>query len=817
LTTETWLNKDALSGTPVAEYDFNNTLDTVNQAPSLNAINNGEFVNDNIFGNERQVYSFDSGSGFSLDTTNLLPIDNYSIELVFKFDDVGDWQKIIDYENLTLDTGLYVRDGELVYYNLSDNAGTVNAGEYIHLTITRSANDNQTVAYINGNLIFSFEDSSFIADIDNADDLLTFFVDDISTAGGETSSGRIALLRLYEDSLSQSDVTKLAQNPFGIEFGSDSDNNPIKNLITYSYDKNGNLTSVNDNFSALTFSYDARNRLISESNAGTPQIPQVILNYGYDGVGNVISLSDRINGTNRGTNNYSYDALHRLTQLTQSGSNVSNKRIDLTYNPLGQYDTISRYSDLSGNNLVNQSTYTYDSLNRLERLAHNNGSSDIAFYDFEYDPASRINKITDIDGVTDYTYDDRDQLTGANHSDADNPDETYQYDANGNRINSGIHGENYVTGDGNRLLSDGVYHYEYDAEGNMMKRTNIATGAVQEYQWDYRNRMIAVIDKDSNGNETQKVEFTYDALDRRISKTVDTTPATTGDGVVTYFVYDGEDVHLEFTDNDGVNGANQPQLSQRYLHGAGVDQVIAQEDNEGNVIWLLTDHLGTIRDLVDDKGDVINHLVYDSFGQVITESDPNIDTRYLFTGREWDEEIGLYYYRARYYDAEIGRFISEDPIGFAELARTSPGNINTYSYVLNQPLVFKDPLGLYPWDGTALEDPIEFFRDAFGADKDFYDNYMDMREANTIGADKYFHCKANCEAAKRGPGGELESYLLSEIRELFDEYIKGDSPQACNADRTANNQGRQAGSNNRNVDCRQACSNFRPPALDPKY
>lgn len=92
-----------------------------------------------------------------------------------------------------------------------------------------------------------------------------------------------------------------------------------------------------------------------------------------------------------------------------------------------------------------------------------------------------------------------------------------------------------------------------------------------------------------------------------------------------------------------------------------------------------------------------------------------------------------------------------------------------------------------------------------------------MREANTIGADKYFHCKANCEAAKRGLGGDIESTLLSETRELFDEYLKGDPKEACDADREANDHGRDAGRNDPNVDCREACDKFRPNGLDEKY
>jgi RHS repeat-associated protein len=123
------------------------------------------------------------------------------------------------------------------------------------------------------------------------------------------------------------------------------------------------------------------------------------------------------------------------------------------------------------------------------------------------------------------------------------------------------------------------------------------------------------------------------------------------------------------------------------LHGTGSDQVLAQEDGNGVTSWHLTDHLGTVRDLVDAGGAVVNHLSYDSFGQVVSKTIGAIDSRYQFTGREFDAETGLYFYRARYYDAAVGRFISEDPIGFKS------GDSNLYRYVGNSPLNGTDPSG----------------------------------------------------------------------------------------------------------------------------
>jgi hypothetical protein len=89
-----------------------------------------------------------------------------------------------------------------------------------------------------------------------------------------------------------------------------------------------------------------------------------------------------------------------------------------------------------------------------------------------------------------------------------------------------------------------------------------------------------------------------------------------------------------------------------------------------------------------------------------------------------------------------------------------------------------------------------------------------MIDANTIGADKYFHCMANCEASRRGLGGSDAARLISETRELFDEYIKGDPRLACDQDRAANKQGQQA---DPTKSCKDACKSLRPRGLNPKY
>ncbi len=458
------------------------------------------------------------------------------------------------------------------------------------------------------------------------------------------------------------------------------------NVIQYSYDAVSNLTSAMDAYSELHFTYDSRNRVKSADNSGTPNAPSVLLNYAYDDAGNVLSVSDNIDGNGGGLTGYSYDALNRMSRITQTGNGISDKRVDLSYNAVGQFAAINRFSNLAGTQLVVGSTYTYDALNRLTSLRHSNASDTLAFYDYLYDSDSRITRITDVDGITNYSYDDRDQLIGADHSNAAKPDETYEYDANGNRVNSSIHGNGYVTGPGNRLLSDGVYNYVYDSEGNLVKRTEITTGNYRDLVWDFRNRLVAVIDKTAAGVPTQEVEFRYDGLDRRISKSVDETPQDSVDAAIMTFVYDREDVVLDFVDSDGA-GPEDASIDQRYLHGPGIDQVLSQED-QGSTQWLLADDLGTVRDLIDSFGVIVNHLVYDSFGRLVVQSNPLVVTRIQFTGREFDDEVQLQYSRARYYDRQTGRFVSEDPISFSGLST------NLFSYVGNSPTVANDPSGL---------------------------------------------------------------------------------------------------------------------------
>ena len=348
-------------------------------------------------------------------------------------------------------------------------------------------------------------------------------------------------------------------------------------------------------------------------------------------------------------------------------------------------------------------------------------------YHWEHDDASRIVRMETPNGFTDFDYDNTDQLFEADHdyTTGDNllTDELHAWDANGNPDDSTTLDRQVVMLEHNRLRyvytenNTKLQIYSYDHEGNrtrwffyekinglppwtLMRQVN--------YDWDFRNRLTAVTFY-VGGQLSKKVEYTYDAYDRRLTRHVD------ADGNSTFetkqrFVYDTNVSDPSFAEVIMIlDETNHYGEESRFLQGAMVDQVFAEvSSNTGsNVEWLLPDHHGTIRDVFDyesqyqtssgeEETTVTSHLTYDSFGRLVEVDDPetiadndgSYDGQFTYTGREWDEAAELYYYRARWYDPVAQRFVSEDPMGFAD-------GTNMYLYVHNRPINLTDPTGLF--------------------------------------------------------------------------------------------------------------------------
>jgi len=210
---------------------------------------------------------------------------------------------------------------------------------------------------------------------------------------------------------------------------------------------------------------------------------------------------------------------------------------------------------------------------------------------------------------------------------------------------------------------------------------------VWTYTWDYRNRLAGVVGRNSVGTLLMQGTYTYDPTDRRIG--VDDT--VSGVETKTWTVYDGSNTYADF----GGGGT----LQQRYLHGPAADQILTRSSSGGSTAWYLTDKLGTVRDVANASGTVIDHVAYDSYGNLASETNAASGDRFKFAGRELDAATGLYYYRARRYDPLSGRFISQDPIRFLS------GDVNFYRYVGDAPTNGTDPTGLQDNPTTSPPGP----------------------------------------------------------------------------------------------------------------
>jgi RHS repeat-associated protein len=201
---------------------------------------------------------------------------------------------------------------------------------------------------------------------------------------------------------------------------------------------------------------------------------------------------------------------------------------------------------------------------------------------------------------------------------------------------------------------------------------------ITTFTYDYHNRLTEV----TQGG-TVIATYTYDAVGRRIG--------FDDNGTQTWTVYDGNtaDDH-PYAD---FNGSGT--LLYRYvfgpgvLNGAAVDQILGRiPSGSSTPTWYLTDRLGTVRDIVSGQGTELDHVVYDSFGNVASETNAANGDRFKYAGMEYDATTSQYYDRARYYDEAIGRFMRQDPIGFRSR------DTNLYRYVNNAATAGTDPSGL---------------------------------------------------------------------------------------------------------------------------
>ena len=443
-----------------------------------------------------------------------------------------------------------------------------------------------------------------------------------------------------------------------------------------------------------------RGRMVTmaTSGPGTGQ-PTVTLTYSYDQLGDVTSVTDSL--TTQGVISYAYDADQRVTTIQQSFGGTVGPQLTFGYDYASRLTSTSRQSGTSSTATEVNTSVGYDAANRVVTMADSSAvysgwgggswtTTPLATQVYSYDHASRVTAETDAEGTASFTYDHANELTGVSGSRS----ESYSYDANGNRTGTG-----YSTGTMNEMSISPGHTYTYDDAGNLISDNNGTT--ITTYSYDYENRLTTV----TTGG-TVVASYTYNALGQRIG--------VNDNGTQTWTVYNGPSfVANPYADFDGSGN-----LMVRYLfgpmvvNGAVTTGILARTSSGGTTAWYLTDKLGSVRDIVDTSGNSLDHIVYDSFGNIVTETNASNGDRFKFAGMQCDAATGQYYDHAHDDDAALGRFNSQDPSSFGG---SGP---NLYNNCNNQPRDLVDETGYLPTTvGNGKNEPLPCYQSPISGNK----------------------------------------------------------------------------------------------------
>jgi RHS repeat-associated protein len=430
----------------------------------------------------------------------------------------------------------------------------------------------------------------------------------------------------------------------------------VNNSVTYTYTLNGQLNSTVDTRGTTSYNYDQRDRLIKQT-----ETDGQTLQYTYDKASNRTSIT-----TQTGTTNYGYNRYNELTTVTDKNGGVTTYTYDKAEN---------RTKIQMADGTVE--TRNYDLLNHLIKQETSNSTGVIAGYTYTLDAGGKKVELLENNGrKVNYAYDKLDRLLTEQIIDGTNGNRTtgYVYDPIGNRVSktdsvAGV--TSYVYDNNDRLLTETngskVTTSTYDNNGNNLTRGDGSSQTTNT--WDIEHRLIQSI------TDASSTQYQYEPNGVRVSsKTA---------GVETRYLVDSNRPHAQVMMEYDVNGNSIVD----YTYGISL---ISQQRSSVTAFYH-ADGLGSTRFLTDSLGTVTDAYVYDAYGNTLSSSGTTVNN-YLYTGEQFDKNLGEYYLRARYYNPSQGRFTGRDPFeGMLE----EPLSLNKYGYVHGNPINNTDPTGMF--------------------------------------------------------------------------------------------------------------------------
>jgi RHS repeat-associated protein len=391
---------------------------------------------------------------------------------------------------------------------------------------------------------------------------------------------------------------------------------------------------------STSYTYDAADRKWTETNDGRT------VTYSYDASGNRSTTT----WPDSYYVSYTYDALDRM-QFVRENSLSTNELAYYTYDALSRRISLcmgAGTASCASTAWTNNVGYGYEPLDgQLNTLTHQLNATTVSF-GFMRNHSYQMTTLSASDGFYLPT-----PASAASVS--------------------------YVPNALDEYASVGGQTLTYDLNGNLL--TWFPSTGQHTYTYDSENRLSSAA---VAGSATPSIFYDYDALGRRISKTTGGTGVGVG-GVTTGYLLDGDEEIAEYNVSAGVWS-----LARRYVTGPAVDDRIAHAEGSATAnptkTYYHADHQGSVIDMTDNAGNVVQRIAYDEYGNLPAGSNGNTGEQFQYAGRRYDPETGLYYYRARYYAPQLGRFLQVDPVGYRDA-------LNLYAYVGNDPLDKTDPTG----------------------------------------------------------------------------------------------------------------------------